>query len=90
MLVLALNARDRDKVIKSVARWLAGLRPSFGDKHYFEKYSSARKAIEKLDAYRGLRVCPFCRKKFLRAPALVSHLLKNHVYEIEKLIDENP
>jgi hypothetical protein len=86
--ILALNTRDRDKVIKSIARWLAGLKPSFGDKHYFEKYSSAKKATEKLNPYRGLRICPFCKKKFLRAPALVSHLIKNHMYELEKLIDE--
>lgn len=85
---MALNARDKDKVIKSIARWLAGLRPSFGDKHYFEKYSTARKAIEKLVQYKGLRVCPFCKKRFLRSPAFVSHLIKNHMYELEKLIDE--
>lgn len=86
---MALNTRDRDKVIKSIARWLAGLRPSFGDKHYFEKYSSAKKAIEVLTRYRGLRVCPFCKKKFLRSSALVSHLVKNHTYELEELIDED-
>lgn len=85
---MALNTRDRDKVIKSIARWLAGLNPSFGDKHYFEKYSSARRAIERLMHYRGLRVCPFCKKRFLRSPAFVSHLVKNHMYELEKLIDE--
>lgn len=88
MSLLALNTRDRDKVIKSIARWLAGLRPSFGNKHYFEKYSSAKKAIEKLIPYRGLRICPFCGKKFLRSPAFVSHLVKSHMCEIENLLDE--
>ncbi|MEM1525608.1 MAG: hypothetical protein QW775_07765 [Ignisphaera sp.] len=85
---MALNTRDRDKVVKSIARWLAGLKPSFGDKHYFEKYSSAKRAAEKLNPYRGLRICPFCKKRFLRSPAFVSHLMKNHMYDLEKLIDE--
>lgn len=84
---MALNTRDKDKVIKSIARWLAGLRPSFGYKYYFEKYSSAQRAVEKLLPYKGLRVCPFCGKSFLRSSAFITHVLKFHGDELENLID---
>jgi glutaredoxin len=86
---MALKSRDRDKVLRSLARWLAGLEPLFGANHYFERYSTAKKAIEKLSPYRGLLVCPFCKnkKRFLRASAFITHLIKIHALELEELID---
>ncbi|MCI4436660.1 MAG: hypothetical protein JHC33_07635 [Ignisphaera sp.] len=84
---MALKSRDRDKVLRSLARWLAGLEPLFGSNHYFERYSTAKKAIEKLAPYRGLLVCPFCKKRFLRASAFVTHLIKVHAEELTALID---
>lgn len=84
---MALKSRDRDKVLKSLARWLAGLEPSFGYRHYFERYSNAVKAVEKLSPYKGLKVCPFCGKNFLRSPAFITHLLKNHSRELEDLLE---
>lgn len=84
---MALKSRDRDKVIRSIARWLAGLEPLFGSNHYFERYSTAKRAIERLSPYRGLLICPFCKKRFLRASAFVTHILKAHDKELEELID---
>ncbi len=84
---MALNHRDRDKVLKSIARWLAGLSPTSGYRYYFEKYSSASRVIERLKPYRGLRICPFCGKNFLRPSAFVLHLLKNHSNELEELLE---
>ncbi|MDK6028958.1 hypothetical protein QPL79_06240 [Ignisphaera sp. 4213-co] len=84
---MALKSRDRDKVLRSIARWLAGLEPLFGSNHYFEKYSTAKRAIEKLSPYRGLLICPFCKKRLLRASAFVTHILKVHGKELEELVD---
>jgi len=85
---MALNSKDRGKILHSVARWLAGLKPVFGSKHYFEKYSYSRCVIEKLGAYRGARECPFCHKKFRRIAALVTHLIKFHSEELEEILEK--
>jgi hypothetical protein len=84
---MALKSRDRDKVLRSLARWLAGLEPLFGSNHYFERYSTAKKVVESLSPYRGLLICPFCKKRFLRASAFVTHIVKLHALELEELID---
>ena len=84
---MALKSRDRDKVLRSLARWLAGLEPLFGSNHYCERYSTAKRVVERLSPYRGLLICPFCRKRFLRASAFVTHLVKIHASELEELID---
>ena len=77
---MALNSRDRGKFLRSIARWLAGLKPVFGKRHYFEKYSTAKCVMRKLGAFRGLNTCPFCGKIFNRVATLVSHILKYSIF----------
>lgn len=84
---MALHSIEKYKVVRSIARWLAGLSPTSGYRYYFEKYSSASRVIERLKPYRGLRICPFCGKRFLRPSAFVSHILRLHVYDLEELLD---
>jgi len=84
---LPLKERDRGKVLHSIARWLAGLKPEFGDRHYFERFSVSRCVMTKLERYRGSGVCPFCGKKFKRLTSMVVHVVKAHGYELEDLLE---
>ncbi len=84
---MALNAKDKGKLLRSIARWLAGLSPVFGRRHYFEKYTNADCVIRKLGMYKGLNVCPFCGKKFRRVSALVAHIMKYHADDVEDLVE---
>jgi len=84
---LALNSRDKSKILRSIARWLAGLKPVFGKKHYFERYAVSLCITRLLGDYRGGKVCPFCGKKFKRTSSLVTHILKYHGDDIEELLE---
>ena len=84
---MALNAKDKSKLLHSIARWLAGLGPLFGRRHYFEKYTNAECIASKLSKYRGCGTCPFCGKKFRRLSALVAHIMKYHGDDVESLIE---
>jgi len=86
--IMGLSSKDRSKILVSFARWIAGLAPRFGSKHYFEKFSFSVCIKEKYGDFRGLKKCPFCGKTFIRASALVSHIMRFHGPELEKLLDE--
>ncbi|MEM1690476.1 MAG: hypothetical protein QXF05_02815 [Thermofilaceae archaeon] len=84
---MAISARDKVKVVSSLARWLAGLEPMYGRSYYFEKFSSARRAVERIKEYVGMKVCPFCKRRFRKPSAFVSHIVMVHVYDIELLLE---
>ena len=79
--------KSKEMAIHSLARWLAGLEPMFGPRHYFERFSKLKKVAEKLLPYRGLLICPFCKKRLVRASAFVNHMIKIHYRELEELVD---
>jgi len=85
---VALNGRDRSKILRSIARWLAGLKPVFGKKHYFERYAIAMCVTRVLGGYRGSRRCPFCGKLFKRTSSLVTHIIRFHSVDIEELLEQ--
>jgi hypothetical protein len=83
---MALLGRERDKVVSSFARWLAGLPPHWSDKeYYFERYKSAKEIMEQLKPFRGSRICPFCKKQFKKVSGFVTHIISKHWYEIEEM-----
>ncbi len=82
------SQRDFDKVLKSFARWVAGLEPSYGRIHYFEKLKKAKQLKEAIDKSSG--VCPFCKKVFKRKSGLVWHVIRQHRREIEEILGLPP
>jgi len=80
------HAFERDKIVKSIARFLSGFGPEYGSSYYFEKSSRVRFKVYSFfvsvrDRLRGLE-CPFCGKRFRRRSSLVTHLIKVHYYDI--------
>jgi len=77
---------ERDKLVKSFARWLANLPPEYSSKrYYFEKYRNAAKVVEKLKQFRGTLICPFCGRKFNKVSGYVTHIISAHLHDIEEL-----
>jgi len=84
-----MTLRDEDKIIHSIIRWLAGVKPKNGRFYYFEKYKRlAKKVREKLGAYRFSKVCPFCGITLNHKGSLVVHLLLKHRHELRQIIEE--
>jgi len=80
-----LRERDIDKVLISFARWLAGLKPPSGHKHYyFERYTSLSEYAKEISHLRGKMICPFCGRVFKKPSGCVSHILTHRV-DIEKI-----
>jgi len=83
---MALKGRDVDKVVSSIARWLAGLPPMWSEEeYYFERYKVAKEIIEQLKPFRGTRVCPFCKRQFKKVSGFVTHIISKHWYDIEEM-----
>ena len=74
-----------DKLVKSVARFLAGFRPKNGRMYYFEKHR-CRDSIYRFFMSVRDRVmsnqCPFCGKRFVRRSAMVTHIVSIHYHDI--------
>ena len=81
------KVKAKEDAIHSIVRWLAGLEPMYGLQYYFDRFKSKVKVIEKLKQYRGLLICPFCKKRFVRASAFVNHMIKIHYRELEELVE---
>lgn len=83
-----VNTRERDasRIVSSIARWIAGLRPAFGSKFYFEKYSVSKCIKSKLNGFKGRKFCPFCNKEFKRISSFIAHLIRVHTKDIESLV----
>ncbi len=84
--MIITKERDTSRIVSSIARWVAGLKPAFGDKFYFEKYSVAKCIKSKLSNFRGRKFCPFCHKEFKRISSFIAHLMRVHARDIENLI----
>jgi hypothetical protein len=78
--------QERDKIVKSVVRFLLGFRPRYGSAYYFEKSSRIRFNVYRFAASVRSKVydlqCPFCGKKFRRRSSLATHLIKVHYHDI--------
>lgn len=74
---------EADKLVYSVARFLAGLKPKNGRAYYFEKFrtKALNKVIELKTRAQGLR-CPFCGRTFRRPPAFITHIITIHYNEV--------
>jgi hypothetical protein len=82
--------QERDKIVKSIVRFLLGFKPEYGSVYYFEKsrirskvYSFVAAAKAKVS---GLQ-CPFCGKRFRRRAALATHLFIVHYYDILSAVE---
>ena len=84
--MIVTKQRDASRIVSSIARWIAGLRPAFGSKFYFEKYGVATCVKSKLNNFRGKKFCPFCNKEFKRISSFIAHLIRVHTKDIENLV----
>ncbi|RLG88687.1 MAG: hypothetical protein DRO15_02285 [Thermoprotei archaeon] len=78
--------RDASRIVSSIARWIAGLKPAFGSKFYFEKYGVSKCIKSKLSSFKGRKFCPFCNKEFKRISSFIAHLIRVHTKDIENLV----
>ena len=73
---------EADKLVQSVARFLAGLKPKRGRSYYFEKFRHAEHKVVELKARaKGFR-CPFCGRTFKRSSPFITHIIMVHYHEI--------
>jgi hypothetical protein len=83
---MALTGREVDKIVHSLARWLAGLPPMWSKNvYYFEKYTIAKEIMRQLKPFRGTRICPFCKKRCKKISGFVTHIISKHWYDIEEM-----
>jgi hypothetical protein len=79
---------EADKLVYSVARFLAGLKPKRGRTYYFEKFrSKLSKVIELKTKMQKLQYpfciqCPFCRRTYRRSSTFITHIITVHYNEI--------
>ena len=74
-----------DRIVKSVARFLAGFRPEHGRIYYFEKHRCRDRIYKFFVSVRSRVVskqCPFCGKKFVRRAAMVTHIISIHYHDV--------
>jgi uncharacterized C2H2 Zn-finger protein len=75
---------EADNLVHSIARFIAGLSPKWGNQRYFERRRRSlviSKIIALKERAKGLQ-CPFCGRKFRRACSFVSHLVTVHYHDI--------
>jgi hypothetical protein len=82
-------AKEREALVRSVARFLAGLKPKRAviGFYCFERYSS--RVIDRVHELKRLVVgltCPFCRRRFKRSSGFVYHIVKMHSLDVEEFI----
>jgi hypothetical protein len=83
-------AKEREALVRSVARFLAGLKPKRAANpgfYCFERYG--RKVIERVYELKRIVVgltCPFCRRRFKRSSGFVYHIVKMHRLDVEEFI----
>jgi hypothetical protein len=77
--------RERDKLVKSIVRFLLGFKPEYGSCYYFERSRIRSKVYRFVAAAKamvsGLQ-CPFCGKRVSRRSSLATHLIKVHYHDI--------
>ena len=76
---------ERVRVLYSIMRFIAGLSPSHGRKHYFERLAVAeciKARLPRIDGY----TCPFCGFRAKTKSVLVSHVKARHRGDLEALI----
>ena len=80
------TAYEKSKILYSIARYIAGLKPKSKTRYYFERYEYRDKLKQIIPT--NTKTCPFCKKKFLNKGPLVEHLLRYHVTDILYIIDK--
>ncbi|GEM_PF-957416 len=74
---------DRERALRSYARWLAGLAPRRGD--YAWRQLRGYRCLEALGPTPGR--CPLCGKRYRSPGALYQHLLRQHINELRRIIE---
>jgi len=85
---------EKENLVRSIARFLAGFKPIsrvYGYKeaaHYFLKYRMpvVKRVLELKEKTDG-KTCPFCKAKFKKSAALVSHLIAIHSKDILSYVE---
>ena len=77
-------ASGAERVVRSFARWLAGLDPKYGSTHTWLR-SRARRCLAQLDRAPP-NTCPLCGARFRRPNTLVHHIIKVHGAELRELV----
>jgi len=73
---------EADKLVYSVARFLAGLKPKRGKAYYFEKFRSKLSKVIELKTKMQKLQCPFCRRTYRRPSTFITHIITVHYNEI--------
>jgi len=66
---------EREKLVHSVARLIAGL-----ETFYYRKYKKFYKRIERL--FVDGKSCPFCSRIFKKKSGLVTHIVRYHYDDV--------
>jgi len=87
-------AKEREALVLSVARFLAGLKPkraATARSYRFERYGSevVARVYELKRLVDGL-TCPFCHKRFRRSSGFVYHIVRMHRLDVEEFIGVEP
>jgi len=75
---------DRERALRSYARWLAGLRPGCGGDYAWRRLRGYR-CLEAIRPSPG--TCPICGKRYRSPGALYQHLLRQHITELRRIIE---
>jgi hypothetical protein len=85
---------EKEKLVRSIARFLAGFKPRsrvYGYResvHYFLKYRMpvVKKVLELKEKTDG-KTCPFCKARFKKSATLVHHLIAIHSKDILSYVE---
>jgi hypothetical protein len=70
---------EREKLVKSVARFIAGLKSK-----YFTKYKIRSKVF---GLFVDGKTCPFCGRVFVKKSGLVSHIIRRHSDDVIEMVE---
>lgn len=80
---------ENEKILRSIARWIAGLKPKWGKTFYFQRFAWWQCVVDRFlndcRHYMSRGTCPFCGKRIGRRN-MVWHILKSHRYQILEVI----
>jgi len=83
---LDYTSKDLDKLVHSVIRWLAGLKPKYGRVHYFMRYAIRDNIERDLKPSNDGKTCTLCGRTFPNRAALAAHLVQSHRNQILSIL----